>query len=551
MVKHNCFLLYFLITIVLLSACSSPRRITQTHEEASKIAITSFNDTVRVLNTGDFLRQNRYGSWEMYLRGTPYELGMKNGLLSSDLFNNQRRIFMDKMAEIVPSDRKRKLILKFVKWYSRNLDAYIPPEYLMEMQELSTFLTPDYDMDSYQMLLFMHAAHDIGHALRDLAIVGCSSVASWGNKTEDGKLLIGRNFDFYVGDEFAKTKTISFVRPTDGIPFMSVAWPGMIGVLSGMNLEGLTVTMNAGKSTIPLSAKMPVSILARQILEKASTLQEAIDIAEKSKLFVSESLMIGSAKDKKAILLELSPKKIGIYEVPNEEQLICTNHFQSEEYRLDKRNIKHIEDSHSKYRYDRLQELLSPIDKLNPQKMADVLRNQQGIGGQDIGMGNDKALNHLLAHHAVIFKPEDKMVWVSNAPYQLGAFTAYDLSKIFSDSTNLSNGLDEEAKLIPEDQFLKSEQFKDYQKYRSIKATVEKDIRLHDTLAIDQVDSLTLLNSNLWYPYYLSGKYFFLQKKYKRASADLEKALTLVIPSKHEEEAVRKLRDKSNKKWKK
>ena len=156
----------------------------------------------------------------------------------------------------------------------------------------------------------MHAAHDIGHAVQDLALVGCSSFAAWGKKSEDGNLILGRNFDFYASDAFAENKIVAFINPKEGHPFMMVTWPGMIGVVSGMNIEGLTVTINAGKSKIPLIAKTPISILTREILQYARNIDEAIAIAKKRKVFVSESIMVGSANDNKAILIEVSPKNL-------------------------------------------------------------------------------------------------------------------------------------------------------------------------------------------------------------------------------------------------
>src|SRR5690606_13444427 len=109
----------------------------------------------------------------------------------------------------------------------------------------------------------------------------------------------------------------------------------------------------------------------------------------------------------------------GVFEVENSSQLICTNHFQSEAYKNDERNNKQIAESHSEYRYERLQELLQKTEKLNPPKMAEILRNKNGLKEIPLGFGNEKAINQLLAHHAIIFSPEKKLVWVSSNPYQL------------------------------------------------------------------------------------------------------------------------------------
>ena len=374
-----------------------------------KIADTSF-----VLGSNHLLK-NKQGLWELYVEGDPLERGLVNGSLTRELFAKQEKLFFSKVEEFVPSQTKQYFLRKFLAWYNRKMYLNITEEDKVEIFGLSRYAAHTYDniAPPYLRLLYLHGAHDIGHAMQDLALVGCSSFAAWGDKTQDGSLILGRNFDFYVGDAFAQDKIVSFVRPTEGHKFMSVTWGGMIGVVSGMNDQGLTVTINAGASKIPLVAKTPVSLLTREILQYASNLQEAVAIAKKRSVFVSESILVGSAKDNKAAIIEVSPDNFGVYEVPNSDQLICTNHFQSVAYAKDENNLKHIEESHSEYRYERLQELLGEQKKITPQVAVDILRNKEGLHAEPLGYGNEKALNQLISHHAVVFKPAKGLVWVS------------------------------------------------------------------------------------------------------------------------------------------
>ncbi|MGY8954538.1 MAG: C45 family autoproteolytic acyltransferase/hydrolase, partial [Flavobacteriales bacterium] len=231
------------------------------------------------------------------------------------------------------------------------------------------------------------------------------------------------------GKGFSEEKMVVFMKPEKGIPFMLVSWPGFLGAVSGMNAKGLTVTINAGKSKIPLKTGTPISILTREILQYATNIEEAIEIAKSRKVFVSESILIGSAADGKAVIIEKSPKKQGLF-VSGENQLVCSNHFQSEAFKKDKKNEEHIEKWHSQYRYERMNQLLDSVDKIDYLDVASILRNKEGFEGKMIGYGNEKAINQMMAHHGIIFKPEDLLVWVSANPCQMGEFVCYDLNKV-------------------------------------------------------------------------------------------------------------------------
>ncbi|MCB0662478.1 MAG: hypothetical protein KDC24_07050, partial [Saprospiraceae bacterium] len=289
----------------------------------------TINDsTFQVKN--NFLQKNEFGMWEMYLEGSPFERGVAGGMLSKELLDYQEYAFASGIDEKVPGGFYQYLLKLFIAWFDKDLPEYVPEEYQKEIYGYSLFAADEYDYigQKYHRKLNYHAAHDIGHALQNMGLVaGCTAVAAWDQNSIDSNLIIGRNFDFYVGDAFAKNKIILFMQPDEGIPFGMVTWPGFMGAVSGLNMKGISVTLNAAPNKIPEAIKMPVALLAREILQYASTIEEAKAVAQKHPTFVSELFLIGSADENRVELIEKTPDTTLFY--TQEDYMVVSNHFQS------------------------------------------------------------------------------------------------------------------------------------------------------------------------------------------------------------------------------
>ena len=546
---------FYILLFIFFTSCGVQKSLKDRPDlstyHSQKYTRDKVNDSLFYI-ADNFLKKNKTQNWELYVSGDPLEIGQKTGVLTKELYAFQEQSFMNLIDDFIPSKRRKKFLFKILKYYNRDLHQYITNEHKAEILGLSESATNRYDslMDKYNRNLFLHGAHDIGHAMHDLMLVGCSSLAVWDEKSEDGGLLIGRNFDFYANDDFAKNKIISFVKPKVGYPYMSITWAGMIGVSSGMNLEGLTVTINAGKSSIPFKAKTPISLVALEILQHASTIEEAIAIAKTKKVFVSESIMVGSSKDHNVALIEISPKNFGVYQVKNQPYLACTNHFQSEEYNNDNRNNKQKEESHSVYRFQKLEEHLAQDKQLNPTEMVKLLRDTNGLKNEKLGYGNEKALNQLLAHHGVVFQPDKRLVWVSSNPYQLGEFTAYDLNKIFNDSIqNFTINVD--SLKIEKDIFLTTEDYKNYKKFRIDKHFIEDKIDRKETITKEFLQNYINTNPDFWLVYANVAEYYFTQKDYSQAinyyKLALSKEITTIPDRNKIEKNLKKCLQKTSK----
>ncbi len=482
-----------------------------------------------------WLKKNKYGLWEMYLEGSPFERGVVNGRLSKELLFLQEDAFVKEINRMVPSGFYRRFLRYVIYWFNRDIDRYIPEEYKEEIYGVSLSASDQYSFigSGYQRMLNYHSAHDIGHALQDLRLVGCTSLGAWSDMSASGNLLIGRNFDFYVGDEFARNKIVCFEKPDVGYAFMMVTWPGMIGAVSGMNEKGLTVTINAAKSAIPYSARTPISIVAREILQYASDIHEAYSIASMRETFVSESILIGSAKDNRAAVIEKSPFKTLLLE-SRDNYIVCTNHFRSPEFQADPLNQKDMAENSSVYRYRRVLQDLTSEKPVDPLRMAVILRDRGGLNGSDIGLGNEKAINQLIAHHSVILEPATLRAWVSTSPWQEGSYVCYDLFKIFHTFGGLKRNAEitEQGLIIPPDPFMETADFSGFLRYRDLSRTIQVFVGSGNGDSSRKVNIQQLISANprFFYTYELAGDYYRVTGKIDSAAYFYRTALGKEVP---------------------
>lgn len=503
------------------------------------------------------LRKSESGLWELFIEGKAFERGVYNGKLTAELGKKQEDAFVDEIKKMIPSESFLKFLKYMTAWFNRNMDDYVPEEFLTEIYGVSESASKEYEYigSNYERILNYHGAHDIGHALQNLTKVGCTSFSCNSGKSADGSLIIGRNFDFYVGDKFAEDKIVTFYKPDKGFKFVEITWGGFIGTVSGMNDQGLTLTLNAAKSEIPFSSADPISLIAREILQYAGNIEKAFEIAKKRKAFVAEAIMIGSSYDNATAVIEITPNDCFLF-YPETDVVIGPNHFQSDELKATELNNENIRESSSLYRFNRISELINNYEKIDFLDAAQILRDKKGLNDADIGMGNEKNICQLISHHSVIFKPDELKFWISTNPYQLGKYVCYDLDSVFAKFPGMNENREiyEKELSIPVDSFLYTDEYQNFKYFRKQKDIIKKatNDETYQIKDIKEISELIESNPEYFYVYQLAGDYYFEKANYMNAKHYYELALlkeiTTIPERKKIEEKITEISEKEKKK---
>jgi predicted choloylglycine hydrolase len=218
--------------------------------------------------------------------------------------------------------------------YSRYFNAYFHSEFQRQLALLAasvfeTHVPADYRTEIHALAKSANLAERhvmLEQCFLDLsATTACSTFTVPAAGCADHVARFGRDLDWPGLDIADKSSVLLIFHPEGRYAFASVAWPGMIGVLSGMNEYGLTLcNMEVPRPERPPTA-MPYSLLYRTILERCKTVDEAIELLKTTPRQTANNLMLMDAAGHRAVA-EIKPDKVTIRRAPPTQVLISTNH---------------------------------------------------------------------------------------------------------------------------------------------------------------------------------------------------------------------------------
>ncbi len=387
----------------------------------------------------------------MQVAGDPVTLGYRHARLASPLMADGDGRMLDLFASMVPSRALRAVVSAIVQARYRRLDQSFPADRRAEIYGQSIGYADPYSFvfPTYQRLVYLHSLYDIALAFEHSPLLACTAFVASGPATTDGHTIVGRNFDFDVDPWFDDDKIVEIVAPTNAIAFVSVAWPGMTGVVTGMNAEGIWVNVNGGRAGELDSGGVPVVFTTRAVLEGAHSIDEAIAIIGRDAPMASHILLLADGKTGESAVIERAPgRALGIVRDPT--TTVLANHYRTSPLKDDPKDARIRELTTTLSRDARMHELVTRArGHVGPATAAAMLRDRTGVGDTALPLGNRNAIDAIVATHSVVADLTARVLWVSEGPHTLGRYVRIDLPARLRDGERAA--ATESAGDIPED----------------------------------------------------------------------------------------------------
>jgi hypothetical protein len=399
----------------------------------------------------------RDGVREVYLTGDAERIGATQARLNYDHMVKNEGDLWATFAHFVPFWPARALMMDLSRVRYRHVDHGFPAARQREVAAEARAFDPDPfagQLPTYQRMVFLHSLYDIALSFEHSPLIGCSTFGLGPGATKDGHTLFARAFDFEAGDVFDRDKAVYFVRGDGVLPFASVAWPGLIGVMSGMNSEGVAVVVHGARARTPVTVGEPVVFMLRDVLERAHDTEEAIRILESQEVMVSHIVIVADAHGHFAAV-ERAPGAPPFVRDhwDDPDRIAVTNHFEGP-LADDPKNLAVRGATTTLPRRARLDEMLSTVAPHGgdvPRAVA-MLRDHTCAGGVTCELGDRRAIDALIATHAIVADTTDKVLWVSAGPHLSGRFVRFDLKVELSPTHDPA--ADAAPDVIPEDPIL-------------------------------------------------------------------------------------------------
>ncbi|MCA9647366.1 MAG: hypothetical protein KC492_42040, partial [Myxococcales bacterium] len=326
----------------------------------------------------------------------------------------------------------RALLLDLARLRYADLDSELSADRRHEIATQALAYQPDpfdSELPTYQRFVFLNALYDISLSFEQSPLIGCTTFTG---KTASGGGMLARAFDFEVHPIFDKEKIVFLVREDGKLPFASVAWAGLVGVVSGMNSEGVSVVVHGARAGEPGVVGEPVVHALRRVLSEAHTTTEAAKLLAEREPLVSHLVILNDAQGH-ARVVERVPGQANV--VRALEGAACvTNHLEGPSSK-DRKNRRVRELTSTLPRRKRGDELTTDQGPtpLTAQVAADWLRDRKLAGGKSLDRGDRRAIDAGIATHAIIADSGAHRLWVSEGPNLDGDFVAFDLDQLLAE----------------------------------------------------------------------------------------------------------------------
>lgn len=324
----------------------------------------------------------------MRLKGSPEEMGRQHARLMKReikiLVREYIPAFLGKDTQSAMKDARR-----FI--------PHIPKAYLREIKAMAKAAGI-----SFEEALLGHTFADQYRAW------ACSCVTATGKARGSKNALFGRNLDFIDMGFLHRFSIVTVVEPKQGKRFVSLGFPGMIGVISGMNEDGLAAAVMVVHSDSGCQTGTPFSLLFRQVLEQSQSVTEVEKQLKQAAITVTNNLMVCDATGAARVYelmtrvecqrVDQNSTKAGdcVTRKPNNDGLLySTNHFNSKPLNELRASIVYLS---SRSRYNTLKR---------------VCRSGQRVSLKDVKASLAKTAPSAANVQAMIFCPKTRSIHVA------------------------------------------------------------------------------------------------------------------------------------------
>lgn len=234
----------------------------------------------------------------LFLAGTPEEMGRQQGtLVKKEVRNLVDRILYG--VGVGSSIAKGRWFFGEIEEAQSRLQKHMDPRYLAEMDAMSDaagVTREEGRLSNYFPELFH-----------------CSGFAMLGSATKDGRIYHGRVLDYLKGVGLEQNAAVIVCKPDVGNAWFNVGYCGFIGSVTAMNEKGISMGEMGGRGEGKWDGK-PMAQLIREVMEKASTLDEALQILRTSPRTCEYYYVLADAKAKRAVGIKATPEALEVIE---------------------------------------------------------------------------------------------------------------------------------------------------------------------------------------------------------------------------------------------